>query len=176
MTVSETLARLADSIRGLSLTTDKMTVVQMADLVQSVTPNINETANLLQDPFNLKTGWINAGGNLIEVAGRGFSYVRITPGRLTGNAYVYQPSIKSISKGDLYICSFYAKADNVGDKIHTETYSAAGFKNFPLTKSWQRLYVKARSRVDATSLYFGAVSGNKGNVYLALPTLVKLAR
>lgn len=176
MSVSQSLARLADSIRGLSLTTDKVTVAQMADIVQNTPPNVNETDNYLQDPFNFKTRWLNVNGNRTEIASKGFSYVSIEPSRLTGNSYVYQPGIKGIDTGDLYVCSFYAKADNVGDKIHTETYSAAGFKNFPLTKSWQKLYVKARSRVDNTSLYFGAVSGNEGNVYLALPTLVKLDR
>lgn len=78
-----------------------------------------------------------------------------------------------------YTCSFWAKADNAGDKAHTELWGGIGATDFVLTTNWVRYTVVLTSLSDANtnilhSLYSLRVPDeNKGNVYIALPKLEK---
>ena len=76
-----------------------------------------------------------------------------------------------------YTASFWAKADNVGDKAHTELEGGIGNTDFVLTTNWVRYTAVLTSRSDASTnilhsmYFFGVPSGNTGNVYIALPKL-----
>lgn len=76
-----------------------------------------------------------------------------------------------------YTASFWAKADNAGDKAHTELWGGIGNTNFVLTTDWVLYTAVVTSYSDANTdnshswCYFGVPSGNKGNVYIAEPKL-----
>lgn len=76
-----------------------------------------------------------------------------------------------------YTTSFWAKADNAGDKAHAELSGGIGKTDFVLTTNWVRYTAVLTSRSDAKteeshSYYFlGVPAGNTGNVYIALPKL-----
>ena len=78
-----------------------------------------------------------------------------------------------------YTASFWAKADNAGDKAHTELWGSVGGTDFVLTTDWVRYSAVVTSYSDANTnashawCYFGVPNGNKGNVYIALPKLEK---
>lgn len=78
-----------------------------------------------------------------------------------------------------YTNSFWAKADNAGDRAHTELFGSIGISNFVLTTNWVRYTAVLTSLPDAStsslsaSCYFGVPNGNKGNVYIALPKMEK---
>ena len=76
-----------------------------------------------------------------------------------------------------YTVSFWAKADNEGDKAHTELWGSNGATDVVLTTNWARYTVVLTSYSDASTniihavCYFGVPAGNTGNVYIALPML-----
>ena len=76
-----------------------------------------------------------------------------------------------------YTASFWAKADNAGDKAHTELWGGIGNTNFVLTTDWVLYTAVVTSYSDVNTnnshswCYFGVPSGNKGNVYIAEPKL-----
>ena len=78
-----------------------------------------------------------------------------------------------------YTISFWAKANNAGDKAHTELWGSIGVTNFVLTTNWVRYtavvtsYSDASTNISHSSCYFGVPAGNKGNVYIAEPKLEK---
>lgn len=95
-----------------------------------------------------------------------------------------QLALQKLSLGKLqnstqYTASFWAKADNAGDKAHTELWGSLGMTNFVLTTDWVRYTAVLTSFSDAntndshSNCYFGVPNGNKGNVYIALPKLEK---
>lgn len=88
-------------------------------------------------------------------------------------ALQYNVGAKKSSK---YTSSFWAKADNVGDKAHTELYGSIGATNFVLTTNWVHYSAVLTSGPDViedTIYYIGVPGGNKGNVYIAFPKLEK---
>lgn len=66
----------------------------------------------------------------------------------------------------------YAKADNVGDKLHTELWGGGGHTDQPLTNNWQMYQFTGQRNVAQPYFYFWGRQGNKGNVYVALPFAV----
>lgn len=78
-----------------------------------------------------------------------------------------------------YTCSFWAKADNAGDKAHTELRGGIGATDFVLTTNWVRYTVVLTSLSDVNTNFFHSMysirvpAENKGNVYIALPKLEK---
>ena len=66
----------------------------------------------------------------------------------------------------------YAKADNAGDKLHTELWGGGGLTEQPLTTEWQVYkFTGQRDARKHSFLLWGCV-GNKGNIYVALPFAV----
>lgn len=66
----------------------------------------------------------------------------------------------------------YARADNNGDKLHTELWGGGGLTDRPLTTEWKR-YKFAGDHADTyNSFYLWGVNTNKGNIYVALPFAV----
>lgn len=86
-------------------------------------------------------------------------------------------SLGTLNNSTKYTASFWAKADNVGDKAHTELWGSIGATNFVLTADWVRYTTVLTSKPDVNTnishcVYFvGVPGGNKGNVYIALPKL-----
>ena len=66
----------------------------------------------------------------------------------------------------------YAKADNAGDKLHTELWGGGGFTDQPLTTEWQVYKFTGQRDARGHSLYLWGCQGNKGNIYVALPFAV----
>ena len=72
-----------------------------------------------------------------------------------------------------YTSSFWAKADNAGDKAHTELWGSNGATDFVLTTNWVRYAAVLSGSSGFPYCYFGVPDGNKRNVYIALPKLEK---
>lgn len=66
----------------------------------------------------------------------------------------------------------YAKADNAGDKLHTELWGGGGFTDQPLTTEWQVYKFTGQRDARNHSFYLWGCQGNKGKVYVALPFAV----
>ncbi|QIX58950.1 Chromosome partition protein Smc [Limosilactobacillus fermentum] len=66
----------------------------------------------------------------------------------------------------------YAKADNAGDKLHTELWGGGGYTDQPLTNNWQVYQFTGQRNVAQPYFYFWGRRGNKGNIYVALPFAV----
>lgn len=66
----------------------------------------------------------------------------------------------------------YAKADNAGDKLHTELWGGGGYTDQPLTNNWQVYQFTGQQNIDHPDLYLWGYPGNKGNIYVALPFAV----
>jgi len=78
-----------------------------------------------------------------------------------------------------YTSSFWAKADNAGDKACTLLWGFPEPVNFALTTNWVRYtavvtsFFDANTNIDHSMYFLGVPDGNKGNVYIALPKLEK---
>ena len=66
----------------------------------------------------------------------------------------------------------YAKADNAGDKLHTELWGGGGSTDQPLTTEWQVYKFTGFRNVNHPDFYLWGCTGNKGNIYVALPFAV----
>lgn len=66
----------------------------------------------------------------------------------------------------------YAKADNVGDKLHTELWGGGGYTDQPLTNNWQIYQFTGQRNINHPDFYLWGCQGNKGNIYVALPFAV----
>lgn len=67
----------------------------------------------------------------------------------------------------------YAKADNAGDKMHTELWGGGGYTDQSLTTQWQAYKFSGHRNINHPDIFYlwGCV-GNKGNIYVALPFAV----
>lgn len=88
-----------------------------------------------------------------------------------------QLSLGKLQNSTQYTASFWAKADNAGDKAHTELWGGIDATDFVLTTNWVRYTAVLTSQPDANTntshsiYFFGVLAGNTGNVYIALPKL-----
>lgn len=82
-------------------------------------------------------------------------------------------SVLAVTNDEKYVTwTVYAKADNAGDKLHTELWGGGGYTDQPLTTKWQR-YKFAGNHADSNhSFYLWGVNSNKGKIYVALPFAV----
>ena len=83
-----------------------------------------------------------------------------------------------MSANTKYTISFYAKADTAGDIGHAEIYGGIGATDFTLTTDWVRYSCVVTSLNELASdsekyWYVGALKGNTGSIYVALPKLEK---
>ena len=67
--------------------------------------------------------------------------------------------------------SVYAKADNAGDKLHTELFGSGGRTDQAITTDWCRYIFNGAFNPTNTTVYFWGVGGNKGDIQIALPKL-----
>ena len=66
----------------------------------------------------------------------------------------------------------YAKADNAGDKLHTELWGGGGVTDQPLTTEWKTYKFSGHRNINHPDFYLWGCVGNKGNIYVALPFAV----
>lgn len=66
----------------------------------------------------------------------------------------------------------YAKADNAGDKLHTELWGGGGVTDQPLTTEWKTYKFSGHRVINHHDFYLWGCVGNKGNIYVALPYAV----
>lgn len=68
--------------------------------------------------------------------------------------------------------TLYAKADNAGDKFHTELWGGGGITDQPLTTEWKLYKFSGKRDARNHGFYLWGCQGNQGNVYVALPYAV----
>ncbi|MFQ6164607.1 chromosome partitioning protein ParA [Limosilactobacillus reuteri] len=73
---------------------------------------------------------------------------------------------------DLVTWVVYAKADNAGDKMHTELWGGGGYTDQSLTTEWQAYKFSGHRNINHPDFYLWGCVGNKGNIYVALPFAV----
>ncbi|ABQ83112.1 pyocin knob domain-containing protein [Limosilactobacillus reuteri] len=73
---------------------------------------------------------------------------------------------------DLVTWVVYARAENAGDKMHTELWGGGGCTDQSLTTKWQAYKFSGHRNIDHPDFYLWGCVGNKGNIYVALPFAV----
>ena len=113
-------------------------------------------------------------GSEIVKNSEGVNIVQLVPNNSAGNDK--ECSVDLIDEADLtstYTWTFWARADNAGDKIHTELWGGRGSSDIPLTTEWKKYQSQGEFEEKMQALYFWGPESNKGNVYVKLPYLYK---
>lgn len=169
MSIQSELMILANIIRNKYFTNAKLSVHDMAILANFLYPTVNTMQNEFTDPFNLSTNWVGTSASAVT---KDHGYTVYSFGSKT--PYLYQ-TVANAELNVLYAWSFYAKADNKGDKVHTEIFGGHGYADFTLGTNWQVCYSWGSfGNANNKNVYFAGVGSNKGLVYIANPVLVKL--
>ena len=66
----------------------------------------------------------------------------------------------------------YAKADNAGDKLHTDLWGGGGFTDQALSTEWKTYKFTGQRDARCHAFYLWGCQSNKGNIYIALPFAV----
>ncbi|WP_322975829.1 phage head spike fiber domain-containing protein, partial [Limosilactobacillus reuteri] len=128
------------------------------------------TSNLLHhsDTFD---GWIK--GYSVAITADKYLDGRIA---ILGGAGVDGGQLTTFLDGpyndDLVTWVVYAKADNAGDKMHTELWGGGGYTDQSLTTKWQAYKFSGHRNINHPDFYLWGCVGNKGNIYVALPFAV----
>ena len=128
------------------------------------------TSNLLHhsDTFD---GWIK--GYSVAITADKYLDGRIA---ILGGAGVDGGQLTTFLDGpyndDLVTWVVYAKADNAGDKMHTELWGGGGCTDQSLTTKWQAYKFSGHRDINHPDFYLWGCVGNKGNIYVALPFAV----
>lgn len=165
----------ASDLNGYAKTADvQATANGLRVDLNSVTDRMNNlkvgTSNLLHhsDTFD---GWIK--GYSVTVTADKYLDGRIA---ILGGAGVDGGQLTTFLDGpyndDLVTWVVYAKADNAGDKLHTELWGGGGNTDQPLTNNWQAYKFSGHRNIDHHDFYLWGCVGNKGNIYVALPFAV----
>ncbi|MCC4471816.1 peptidase [Limosilactobacillus reuteri] len=169
-------ARLtASDLNGYAKTVDvQATANGLRVDLNSVTDRMNNlkvgTSNLLHhsDTFD---GWIK--GYSVTVTADKYLDGRIA---ILGGAGVDGGQLTTYLDGpyndDLVTWVVYAKADNAGDKMHTELWGGGGYTDQSLTTKWQAYKFSGHRNINHHDFYLWGCVGNKGNIYVALPFAV----
>ncbi|MFV0979419.1 phage tail spike protein [Latilactobacillus sakei] len=156
----------------------KQTATELNSTMMTVQTQVQNSAvgtNLLTNTGDLSANW------------RGITSISTTTEYNGHPSMVFASSTQQLASQNLdlgklqnstkYTASFWAKADNAGDKAHTELWGSIGVTDFVLTTNWVRYTAVVTSASDAntnithSSWFFGIPDGNKGNVYIAEPKL-----
>ncbi len=128
------------------------------------------TSNLLHnsDTFD---GWIK--GSSVSVTADKYLNGRIA---ILGGAGVNGGQLTTDLEGPYdnqpVTWTVYAKADNAGDKLHTELWGGRGLTEQPLTTEWQVYKFTGQRDTRNHGFYLWGCAGNRGNIYVALPFAV----
>ena len=169
-------ARLtASDLNGYAKTADvQATANGLRVDLNSVTDRMNNlkvgTSNLLHHSDTFE-GWHK--GSTVSIAGSKY---------LNGTVAILAPGGSGVTALDAYLdgpydnqpisWAVYAKADNAGNKLHTELWGGGGVTDQPLTTEWQVYKFTGQRDARDHSLYLWGCQGNKGNIYVALPFAV----
>ena len=152
-----------------------------APAFQALQTQVNDSAvgtNLLIDTsyFSSSSNWLALPSVSTTTEYNGYPSMVFTSSSDQQPAHQYLSEVENSSQ---YTISFWAKADNAGDKAHTELWGSIGATDFVLTTNWVRYTAVVTSYSDTSTnsshawCYLGVPSGNTGNVYIALPKLEK---
>ena len=177
MSIQSELTTLANSIRTKNFlpSSNKLTIDDINKYMNRLELSIDETKNMLRDTdnFGLNTAWKNS---LFAQVGRDNEnsplYTWRTPEQ---HAHYLSQEIKGAKFNTPYVWKFYARADQIGDKFHTELWGGGGSKDFTLTNQWKLCITSGMFTFTnkTKTIYFGSVATNKGNVSITLPVLTE---
>lgn len=177
MSIQSELTTLANSIRTKNFlpSSNKLTIDDINKYMNRLELSIDETKNMLRDSDNFRanTAWFN---NHPEQIGRDNEYSPLyfwrTPSQY--GDYLSQ-EIKDAKLNTQYVWKFYARADQEGDRVHTELWGGGGSNNFTLTNQWKLCIASGLLTFTnkPKSIYFGSLATNKGNVSITLPVLTE---
>ncbi len=128
------------------------------------------TSNLLHHSDTFE-GWHK--GSTVSIAGSKYlngTVAILAPGGSGGNAL--NADLDGPYDNQPVTWTVWAKADNAGDKLHTELWGGGGYDDQPLTTEWQVYKFTGQRDARDHSLYLWGCQGNKGKVYVALPFAV----
>ena len=130
--------------------------------------------NLLMNTSDLSANWSGIDSISTTIEYNGHPSLEFTSSSSLQLAY---QQVSVMENSTQYTGSFWAKADNAGDRAHIELWGSNGATNFVLTTNWVRYtavvtsFSDANTNISHTSCNIGVPSGNKGNIYIALPKL-----
>lgn len=133
--------------------------------------------NLLTDTSNFSNNWnaLPSVSTTTEYNGHPSMVVNSSTERLSYQKF----GLGKLENSFQYTSSFWAKADNAGDKARTLLWGDPKPFDFVLTTNWVRYtavvtsFFDANTNADHAMYFLGVPDGNKGNVYIALPKLEK---
>ena len=128
------------------------------------------TRNLLHHSDTFE-GWYR--GSTVSIAGSKYlngTVAILAPGGSGGNAL--NADLDGPYDNQPISWTVYAKADNTGDKLHTELWGGGGLTEQPLTTEWQVYKFTGQRDARDHFFYLWGCQGNKGNIYVALPFAV----
>jgi len=141
---------------------DKTKRVELAERKDAINPN------LLLNSRDFSSNWVIINAEVTSDSYNGGKVVSLhTDGDDIND--VRQPIQAMTSQ--MFTWSVYAKADNAGDKLHTELFGGGGRTDQALTTDWNRYTFQGISDPTKITLYFWGPSGNKGDIQIALPKL-----
>ncbi|WP_239879270.1 phage specificity protein [Limosilactobacillus reuteri] len=116
-------------------------------------------------------GWY-MGPSVFTVAGKYLNgtVAVLKPNGSGGNAL--GTVVDPVPGNQLVSWTVYARADNNGDKLHTELWGGGGSTDQSLTTEWKKYKFTGTPNANHHDFYFWGVQGNKGNINVALPMMV----
>jgi hypothetical protein len=148
--------------------------------VNTLQTQVNNSAvgiNILTNTSDFSSNWIGQSSVSTTTEFNGCPSMVFTS---SNQQLVRQPfGLGKLKNSFQYTSSFWAKADNAGDKACTILWGGAEPVDFVLTTNWVRYtavvtsFFDANTNIDHSMYFFGVPDGNKGNVYTALPKLEK---
>lgn len=136
--------------------------VELAERKDAINPN------LLLSSRDFSANWTVQNAAVTSDSYNGGNVVSIHPGGRGSNPVtqaIQTPPSQPVT------WSVYAKADNAGDKLHSELWGNSGKTEQALTTDWCRYTFHGTFVPTHPLTYFWGVSGNKGDIYIALPKL-----
>ena len=124
---------------------------------------------MISSQFNT-TGWVIQ--CQVVTDSEGVNAVQLVPGG-SGIDKGANIGLTGVDLTSTYTWTFWARADNAGDKLHTELWGGHGANDIPLTTEWEKYQVQGEFDKTMQALYFWGPESNKGNVYVKLPYLYK---
>ncbi|MFR0770907.1 MAG: hypothetical protein ACLSH6_00925 [Limosilactobacillus pontis] len=126
-------------------------------------------SNLLPNYINLTTDW-SVPSPLVKDT-EGVNEFQLTPRSMDKTSADLNGA--HLNPSSTYGWTFWARADNAGDIVHTELWGGSGHKELVLTAEWKRYQSQGQFKPNYQMLYFWGLDSNKGNVYVKLPYLYK---
>lgn len=124
--------------------------------------------NYILNSRDFSLNWVIQNGSVTGNLYFGGKVLSLNP---NGDGFKSASQAIQMTTSQTVIWSVYAKADNSGDRLHTELFGGGGKTDQALTTSWSRYTFQGTFSPTHRDLYFWGMPGNKGNVQIALPQL-----